>query len=100
MNLRTVLAQAFLACVLAGGCNTSQAFDWRGSLSSEFTFYPESSVGVNNWRVNSSLAAEVELTHDLTDNIRSFYLPAAVIAGNSTQALAPYSGVLPSLKIR
>lgn len=46
------------------------ALDWRGNVSSEFTYFPKSSVGTNNWKFNSSIAAEVELTHDLTDAIR------------------------------
>ena len=76
MNLRTVL-KAFFAFTFVSASSAGHAFDWRGSLSSELIFYPESSVGVNNWRVSSSLGAEVELTQDLTDNISLTVTPYA-----------------------
>lgn len=45
------------------------AADWRGSVSSEFTFFPESSVGTDNWKTSGSLAADVEFFHQISDEV-------------------------------
>ena len=50
--------------------NVVYPFDLRGNISSEFTYFDQSSVGTDNFNFNSSVAAEVVATHDLNDNIR------------------------------
>lgn len=56
---------------------SASALDWRGNVSSEFTYFPEYSVGTENWKLNTSVAAEIELTQDLADNIRLTFHPFA-----------------------
>ncbi len=56
-------------------CTHANALDWRGNISSELTYFPEYSVGTENWKLNTSLAAEVELTQDFADNIRLTFHP-------------------------
>lgn len=58
----------FLAAALFS--SSAFALDWRGNVSSELTWFPEYSVGTENWKLDTSFAADVELSQDLADNIR------------------------------
>ena len=64
------LLNGTLLCLCSTTCNTALALDWRGNASTELTVFPEESVGIDNWNVNASIAAEVELNHDITDQTR------------------------------
>ena len=57
-----------IAATLAS--TSASALDWRGNVSSELTWFPAYSTGAKNWKLNTSIAADVELTQDLADNIR------------------------------
>ncbi len=64
------LGKVWLGTVWLCAAGPGYALDWRGNISTEFTYFPKSSVGTDNWNFNSSVAADVELSHDLADNIR------------------------------
>lgn len=51
------------------------ALEWRGSVSFESTYFPESSVGTDNFNFSTSVGGEVELTKDLADNVRFTFQP-------------------------
>jgi len=72
-----IMTRTVLACALVLASSVSHALDWRGNISSEFTYYPESSIGTDNWQFNTSFAADVELSHDLSDNVRATVHPFA-----------------------
>jgi len=64
-----------LALVVFFSGETANAWDWRGNVSTEFTYFPQKSLGQDNWQYNASLGADVELTHDLSDNVRLTFHP-------------------------
>lgn len=59
-----------VAAALLMTSTSAQSLDWRGNISTELTYFPEYSAGTENWKFNSSVAADIELTQDLADNIR------------------------------
>jgi len=63
--------------VLLVASNTAVALEYRGNVSSEFTYFPESSVGTDNFNFSTSFAADVELSHDFADNVRLTVQPFA-----------------------
>ena len=65
------------AVFLASAMNSAQALDYRGNVSAEVTYFPSQSTGLDNWRFNSSFAAEAELSHDFADNVRLTVHPYA-----------------------
>ena len=68
MRSYTLLCSAlFLA--MASATNTALALDYRGNVSAEVTYFPSQSTDLDNWRFNSSFAAEIELSHDFADNV-------------------------------
>lgn len=67
----------FTTAVLLTGSGSLWALDWRGNLSSEFTYAPEAAVVGDDWVLNTSVAAEVELSHDFADNVRLTFHPFA-----------------------
>ena len=77
MNINTLAlhSRELLSGTLLCLCSTALALDWRGNASTELTVFPEDSVGIDNWNVNASFAAEVELNHDLTDQTRLIVHP-------------------------
>jgi len=75
----------FTTAVLLSGSGALWALDWRGNLSSELSYAPEAAAIGDGWVLNTSVAAEVELSHD------SCCLPPGT-HGNSMQALAQCSG--------
>lgn len=62
-------ASVFLVAAAALVSGNAEALDWRGNVSSELTWFPQSSVSTADWKLNTSFAAEVELSQELTDNI-------------------------------
>ena len=70
MRKRLFPATEVILAVAGGLVSTgADALDWRGNVSSELTLFPQFSVGTENWKLNTSFAADVELSQDLTDNI-------------------------------
>ncbi len=67
----------FLTGLIAVASTSAFALDWRGNISYELTYFPESSVGTDNWNFNSSFGADVELSHDLADNVFLTFHPFA-----------------------
>ena len=62
----SVLLPGFALCA---AMNSALALDYRGNVSAEATYFPEQSTGLDNFRFSSSIAAEVELSHDFADNV-------------------------------
>ena len=58
-----------LSAVLATLATDAHAVDWRGNISSELTYFPETSVGLDNWKSRASIAADIEIFHDFNDNV-------------------------------
>jgi len=50
--------------------SNATALDARGNVSTEFSYFPKSTMGFNNYRSNSAAAIDITLTQDLADNIR------------------------------
>ena len=73
MKSKSIAVTAFLLL----HCAAAHPLDFRGNISSEFSYFGRSSVGTDNFNFNSSVAAEVEVTHDLNDNIRLIAHPFA-----------------------
>lgn len=72
---------AAAACLLSLAAPFSQAVavDWRGNVSTEFTYFPKTSVGLDNWKTRASIAADVEIFHDFSDNVTLTVHPFARI---------------------
>ena len=58
-----------LSAALAMLATDVHALDWRGNISSEITYFPESSEGIDNWNSRASIAADIEIFHDFSDNV-------------------------------
>lgn len=55
------------------------AVDWRGNVSTELTHFPKPTVGTDNWLSRASLAADVEIFHDFSDDVTLTVHPFARI---------------------
>jgi hypothetical protein len=62
------LLSALLSAFLAGSSSIASA-DWRGNVSYEFSYFPESAQAPADWQTSSSVAADVEFYHDLSDEV-------------------------------
>ena len=60
------LALALCTALCMGGAD---AAEWRGNLSTELTWFPQSGAGNADWNVSTAFAADVEFYHDLSDTI-------------------------------
>ncbi len=58
------------ALFLASIHSSALALDYRGNVSAEVTYFPSQTEGLDNFRFSTSVAAEVELSHDFADNVR------------------------------
>jgi len=65
MTLRSII---LVATTITFSSSISAA-DWRGNLSSEFTFFPESSPGTDNFKTSASVALDVEFFHQVSDEV-------------------------------
>ncbi len=74
--LSTVLGLAALPLILA---TDSHAVDWRGNVSTELTYFPEYSADRENWKSRASIAADVEIFHDFSDEVTLTVHPFARI---------------------
>lgn len=63
------LLRSALICAVATSATPITAAEWRGNVSSEFSYFFESSATKDNWRAGAAIAADVEFYHDLADNI-------------------------------
>jgi len=50
--------------------SNATALDARGNVSTEFSYFPKSTEGFNNYRANSATSIDITFTQDLADNIR------------------------------
>ena len=49
--------------------SSAAAADWRGNVSYEFSYFPETSQSQDNWQTSSSVAADIEYYRDLSDEV-------------------------------
>jgi len=63
--MKRSLSSIALLCVAYSPA--SNALEWRGNISSELSIFPKPSIGVDNYQGNNAIAAEVELSHDVSD---------------------------------
>ena len=69
---KTAAADLAIALVAAAAIVTTDdvyAVDWRGNVSTELTYFPETSEGIDNWNSRASIAADIEIFHDFNDNV-------------------------------
>jgi hypothetical protein len=77
MALKSAITAVTLS--LTTVATNAYAVDWRGNIATEFTWFPDTSIGLDNWKTRASIAADVEIFHDFSDNVTLTVHPFARI---------------------
>jgi len=62
------LSSALLSAILVV-CSGVASAEWRGNVSYEFSYFPDSAPAPADWQTSSSIAADVEYYRDLSDEV-------------------------------
>lgn len=69
MSTSSILLRCSLFCAIATTAIPAIGAEWRGNVSSEISYFFESSETKDNWKAGAAIAADIEFYHDLADNV-------------------------------